>query len=268
VTDEMSTHDMLDWWGYYDLERESIAFHGPMTLAAFALLDRRADDVLQLLGHVHPDYRGLGLGTCLLEWAEAAAQPAGRPLRVVTLPADSAAASLVERRGYRPVRHFYRMVVDLQDPPPRPDWPAGFGAAVLQEGEERLLHEIIEEAFAEEWGRRRRSFEDWQQRVFSQQSFDPSLCFLVRTGDEVVAAEMCHHRFGMGFVGSIGVREPWRRRGLGRALLLHGFGELYRRGERRIGLGVDAANPTGATRLYESVGMHVAWQATTYEKGP
>ena len=70
----------------------------------------------------------------------------------------------------------------------------------------------------------------------------------------------------MGFVGAIGVLRPWRRLGLGRALLLHAFVELYRRGERRIGLGVDAENATGATRLYESVGMRVAWQADTYER--
>ena len=106
----------------------------------------------------------------------------------------------------------------------------------------------------------------WQKNVFGRTSFDSTLCFLARADREVVAAEMCSQRFGMGFVDSVGVRKPWRRRGLGRALLLQGFGELYQRGERRIGLGVDASNPTGATRLYERVGMRVAWQADTYEK--
>ena len=138
--------------------------------------------------------------------------------------------------------------------------------STLGEGEEPLLYEVMEEAFAQEWGRPPRSFEDWQHSTFDSDFFDPTLCFLVRADDRVAAAEMCRQRFGMGFVGSIGVLGPWRRLGLGRALLLHGFAELYRRGERRIGLGVDAENPTGATRLYESVGMHVAWQADTYEK--
>jgi ribosomal protein S18 acetylase RimI-like enzyme len=70
----------------------------------------------------------------------------------------------------------------------------------------------------------------------------------------------------MGWIGAIGVREHWRRRGLGLALLRHGFAELYRRGEHVIGLGVDAENPTGATRLYERAGMRVAWSAALYEK--
>jgi mycothiol synthase len=90
--------------------------------------------------------------------------------------------------------------------------------------------------------------------------------YLVREGDEVVAAEINAIRFGYGWVGTIGTRAPWRGRGLGRALLLAAFGELYRRGEKRIGLAVDAGNETGATHLYESVGMRIAWQANVYEK--
>lgn len=73
-------------------------------------------------------------------------------------------------------------------------------------------------------------------------------------------------RFGGGWVGTLGTRKPWRGKGLGRALLLTAFGELCRRGETRVRLAVDAGNETGATQLYESVGMRVAWQADVYEK--
>lgn len=90
--------------------------------------------------------------------------------------------------------------------------------------------------------------------------------YLVRADGETVAAEINAVRFGMGWVGTLGTRKHWRGRGVGRALLLLAFGELYRRGEHRIGLAVDAGNETGATRLYESVGMRVAWQADFYEK--
>jgi mycothiol synthase len=50
------------------------------------------------------------------------------------------------------------------------------------------------------------------------------------------------------------------------ALLQHSFRELYARGQKKVGLGVDAASLTGATRLYERAGMHVARQYDTYEK--
>ena len=64
----------------------------------------------------------------------------------------------------------------------------------------------------------------------------------------------------------LGVRRPWRRRGLGRALLLHAFGEFRARGKRGAGLGVDGLNPTGAVRLYEQAGMHVARRFDQYAK--
>ena len=69
-----------------------------------------------------------------------------------------------------------------------------------------------------------------------------------------------------GFVHGIGVRSPWRRRGLGRALLLASFREFRRRGAEQAALGVDAANPTGATSLYESVGMRVLFRFDRNEK--
>jgi len=70
----------------------------------------------------------------------------------------------------------------------------------------------------------------------------------------------------MGWIASVGVRKPWRRRGLGLALIHHAFSEFWRRGERKVGLGVDAENQTGATRLYERPGMHAAFDAVVYEK--
>jgi ribosomal protein S18 acetylase RimI-like enzyme len=70
----------------------------------------------------------------------------------------------------------------------------------------------------------------------------------------------------MGWVDVLGTRRPYRRRGLAEALLRHVFRELYVRGARQVGLGVDAENPTGATRLYERVGMRVASASDVYAK--
>ena len=83
---------------------------------------------------------------------------------------------------------------------------------------------------------------------------DKSLWFVVRDGERIAAYARCEAgRHGGGFVGMIGIAEAWRRRGLGRALLLHAFREFWARGITRVTLGVDSENPTGATRLYESV---------------
>jgi ribosomal protein S18 acetylase RimI-like enzyme len=74
------------------------------------------------------------------------------------------------------------------------------------------------------------------------------------------------YRMGIGWIGTLGVRRPWRKRGLGEALLHYSFDEFYKRGMKTISLGVDAQNPTGATRLYEKVGMRAASEFVTYEK--
>jgi ribosomal protein S18 acetylase RimI-like enzyme len=62
------------------------------------------------------------------------------------------------------------------------------------------------------------------------------------------------------------VRRSGRGRGIGLALLLTAFGEFRRRGIPRASLSVDAESETGATRLYERAGMHVAYAWEFWEK--
>ncbi|MGE5251406.1 MAG: GNAT family N-acetyltransferase, partial [Bacteroidota bacterium] len=100
----------------------------------------------------------------------------------------------------------------------------------------------------------------------SGEEFDPSLWHIAWDGDQVAGYSLCRFRSGIGWVGTLGVRRPWRKRGLGMALLQHSFGEFHRRGMKTVSLGVDAANPTGARRLYQKAGMQIAAQYVIYEK--
>jgi mycothiol synthase len=267
--DETGEAEVADWWGRIDCERDTLLVEDAAgTLAAVGTLDARQADALDLDAYVHPDQRGRGLGGFLIDWAEKEVAARGRPiLRASALTADTAAARLIASRGFAPVRHFYRMLIELDGPPPAPELPAGFALVPFRPGQdEEVLHATLEEAFADHWGYEYESLDEWQKSVFGRSWWDPSLVYLVREGDEVVAAEINAFRFGYGWIGSIGTRRQWRGRGLGRALLLAAFGEFHRRGECRIGLAVDAGNETGATQLYEGVGMRIAWQADVYEK--
>jgi len=265
--DTVDAAEVARWWSRIDLEFDTRLYFGAGRLAGAATVYERNAGQLDLDAFVRPDLKGRGLGSAMIDWLEHEARRRRLDIaRTSALAADEPAKDLIESRGFRPVRHFYRMSIDLEEPPAAPVWPAGFAVSTLRPGEEELVRAVTEESFAEHWGHEPRDLEHWQATTFGAEWWDPSLVHLVRAGDEVVAAQIAAIRFGSGWIGTLGTRAPWRGRGLGRAMLLTAFAELYRRGERRIALAVDAGNETGATHLYEQVGMRVAWQADVYEK--
>jgi ribosomal protein S18 acetylase RimI-like enzyme len=160
------------------------------------------------------------------------------------------------------------MAIDLGDePPPAPEWPAGIRGSSFSLADAEAVHAAVEESFAEEWTFRPEPFEAFRRRRLESESFDASLWFVAKDGDEVAAAIICDwKRNDAGWIAAVAVRPAWRRRGLGLALLRAAFREFHSRGERRCALGVDAQNPTGATRLYERAGMRPLWQADVFEK--
>jgi ribosomal protein S18 acetylase RimI-like enzyme len=68
------------------------------------------------------------------------------------------------------------------------------------------------------------------------------------------------------WIDELAVLRPWRRQGIGLALLHQCFGEFHRRGRYKVGLGVDGESLTGATRIYKKAGMHVFQRRDAYEK--
>jgi mycothiol synthase len=218
-------------------------------------------------GVVHPRAHGRGYGSRLAAFAEGwiEDQPAEK-IHTWTIAGDTAADELFLSRGYREVRRFWDMAIELTAEPPQL-------AAVEVEmfsGEDAdalAFHDALDEAFSDHWEHHSLDFDEWWAEKRAQPDYDPSLWFLIRDGGEVAAVVRNDpDRHGGGYVGALGVRRPWRGKGYGKALLRHSFREFHRRGRRRVSLGVDAASPTGATRLYESVGMHVELESVVYEK--
>jgi mycothiol synthase len=224
---------------------------------------------------VHPDYRTRGIGTYLLSQAEARAYqlmaevaPGIRvTLNTGVSSKNIAAQRLLERHGFKQVRTFWRMKIEMNEAPPIPKWAEGITVRTFAPGMERAVFEADEEAFQDHWGHLPGQFEVWKHRTFKREGFDPSLWFLAMDGNEIAGFSLCKdEKEAGGWVHVLGVRRPWRRRGIGLALLHHSFGEFYRRGIRNVYLGVDAQNLTGATRLYKRAGMHVIRQYNSYEK--
>jgi mycothiol synthase len=226
-------------------------------------------------GYVHPDFKGLGVGTSLLRALDERARvemPEADPglrvfLRNFMTAGDENGRSLHEHEGYTAVRYNWSMRIKLDRLPPPAQFPDGIEMRPFVEAEHlRPVYEAITESFADHWGFIKPPFEEWKQHRMAPDRYFPDLWFVAWAGDQIAGVSICRYRSGMGWVWSLGVRRPWRKQGLGMALLLHSFAEFYKRGQPVIGLGVDASNPTGATRLYERAGMHVETEYVCYEK--
>jgi mycothiol synthase len=241
--------------------------------------------VANCYGRVHPDHTRRGIGAYLLDWAERrsrqgiARAPEGVRcvMRLSTLSLDQGAQRLFERAGLQLVRHYLRMVSELNGTRPVPQWPAGITVRTIRAGQdERAVYQAVQEAFQDHWGfvesPLNEGFQIWKRLTIDREDFDPSLWFLAMDGEQIAGFSLCRLQANddpqMGWVRTLGVLRPWRRCGLGLALLLHSFAEFSRRGQARAGLGVDAQNLTGATRLYSRAGMQPdqSQQFSIYEK--
>jgi mycothiol synthase len=217
---------------------------------------------------VHPDFTGRGLATALIARTEEHARTVGvEKLKVGAFVENEAARSLFERNGFREARHYFGMRIDFNGPPSRPAWPDGVYVSTFRAQDAKAFYEALNESFADEWGWHQQPFDEWKRERLEAPATDTSLWFIVREDDEIAAVARCDpKREGGGWVGALGVRKPWRRRGIGIALLQHVFAEFHRRGESHVGLGVDTENASGATRLYERAGMRVINEDVVYEK--
>jgi mycothiol synthase len=203
------------------------------------------------------------------EWAEEQARAADARRVRLFLPAGHHTEDLAGDRGYRLWRSSYTMEVFLDDvPPDRPPPPNGITFRTYRPSDEDQLRAAVNEAFANDPFFHEETPERFREFNLRARGFDPSLWLLAWDGQELAGFVLAFlERVGepdLGWIGSLGVREPWRRRGLGDALLRTAIGELHARGLRRVGLGVDAENETGALRLYERAGMEVVRQGNNW----
>lgn len=235
-------------------------------------------------GYVHPDFEGQGIGTLLLAWAEARARqslprvPEGAryTLDASTVSAFEPAVRLFQEFGMAHIRTFWEMRIDLDGAIPEPVWPAGITVRPADpESELRAYIAAFRDAFRDHWGfvadePLETVIEEWQHIIATDPDYDPSLWFAAFDGDEIAGVSMCWPQADgepeVGWIAVLGVRRPWRKRGLALALLRHSFRAFQARGSAAAGLGVDSSNLTGATRLYEKAGMRVHRRYDTYSK--
>jgi mycothiol synthase len=230
------------------------------------------------LGIVAPAFHGLGLGAAIVSENErrarrfeALADPNARVLIHAGALADEPRISaLLSSRGYQEVRRFELRRVHCAGEPATPTHVAGITLRGFRAEEARQLYEGHMETFADHWGEGEETYEDFRHHHLDAPEYDAELWFVAWDGEELAGYVGAHEKSrgdpSRGYIALLGVRRPYRRRGLGEALLLQAFGALYARGRRGADLHVDADSLTGATQLYARVGMTAHPRFATWEK--
>lgn len=233
-------------------------------------------------GFVPEAEQGKGIGSALHGWIEPRARQAiakapegARVFMSQSLfDQEESARALLEQSGYRQTRHIWRMAVTLDEVRAEPIWPQGIEPrnVDLRVDLERPLR-AASEAFRDHYGHVDGDFEQRLERrrheVESDPDYSPDLSFVAMDGDDIAGICFCSPQSGTdtsaGYVNSLAVLRPWRKRGLGLALLLHAFEVMSGKGKVCAVLHVDAQSLTGATRLYEKAGMHVDLLSHEYQ---
>jgi mycothiol synthase len=262
---QIGPNDLREWLSRTDLATDSILFEENGDAAAVGWVDSLpGHDAVFAVGVVHPRYKGRGLGTQLVGRNEERARGRATRIHAFAMGNDTAGGELLRAHGYMEVRRFYEMAIEQTEPPPPVDVPV----ETVNVDDLREFHAAMDEAFQDHWEHVSSPFDEWWDRQSKNPNLDLSVWFLVRgDGGEIAAVTRNEsNRNGGGYIGAIGVRRKYRGRGYAKALLLHSFREFYERGMPRVTLGVDTQNPTGATHLYERVGMHVELENVVFEK--
>ena len=259
-------HPETDWW---------VAVSPCGSIAGVVLLWPETASEVSADHYVHPAHRGLGLGDALLDIIEARAAElpsrrqdgAARRLIVWCEDTDSVRRTSLDARGFAPVRQFYEMAMDLRDEPPHASWPAGVEPVPFRPCvDEKNVWAADGEAFSEHFLYQARGYDAWRLHHLEAGDADPTLWWLAWDGAELAGYVIPVRGEHGAEIGDLAVRKPWRGRGVGRALLLAAFATLRDRGSTVVRLYVDAQNVTGAVRVYEAAGMHVARSFDVMEK--
>jgi mycothiol synthase len=217
--------------------------------------------------YLRPTIIGQGIETSALQWAEQETlqQRTGSACRLFTTSrADHPARfHFLEANDFTRERYFFTMKRALHETPPAPEVPSGYTirAATLADIESFTdLHNL---AFREHWKSLPITSDELRAEKLDPE-YRPEIDLLAVAPDGTLAS-FCTatieptKREGIdeivGFIGGLGTHPSHRGLGLGRALLLHNLRTLHALGMYKAYISVDAANPTGAVRLYESVGF-------------
>jgi ribosomal protein S18 acetylase RimI-like enzyme len=221
------------------------------------------------MGGVAAGHQARGLGTSLCRYVEArAAQLTAETHGTVTLLGRVASGCsdgdlLLKSLGYTEERHLLLLRAEASEVLRRLAAPTHFPITEARTEDGPEVYSVLSESFIDHWGTSWPTYETWAHD-------GRGVWLAARSGETivgvlVVAPHLVEDPDSAQFV-ELGVRPPWRRHGVSRALLRRGIELVSVFGRRRVGLLMDGESTTGAKQLFDALGFHAAPRFTYWSK--
>jgi GNAT superfamily N-acetyltransferase len=264
----LSLEDLRKKWGSINLENDTLTAFADGHLAGYAEL---RDNEVPLIYLKERNNTDLAFQFLMSLEQKAISRAKGKlELSIQISEKNQTLLQLFALNGYHSNLSFITMELRLDEAPPAPQWTEGLHVRTFVPGQdEQTVYETDEEAAKDKGYHNPLSYEAWVKRMgMNDEAFDPNIWFLACEGEKIAGVVLNAHDREPNtiWVDHLSVRRKWRKKGIGKALLLHSFGEFYKDGMRIVKLNVDSKSLTNAPRLYESVGMKTVQQYHIYTK--
>jgi mycothiol synthase len=193
-------------------------------------------------------------------------------VRAGAIPTEKQWIETLAGAGFEFLKQNARMAMSLEGvPATAPEPPPGVTVRPVDPGDQdemRRFHATIEEAFRDS-DHRATDYPTWRERVAAESSVSYDEWFVGAVDGEwagVLQSSDSGLADGEGWVRFLAVLRPYRKKGVGAALLRRAFASYVGKGRVKAGLGVDLDNPTQAVRLYRAVGMTPQYAANIYQR--
>lgn len=227
-----------------------------------------------ILLRILPGWRTQGIDRALLHWAEdrarklAADHPHGGKV-AFTANATSTErefTTLLQEEGYKPAITLIEMIFnDFANLPPEPPLPGGIQLRPATPADYRALWDARQAAYRGTLGFQETS-EEQHQEFAANPNNDLSLWLVAWDADGIAGMLLSERHGTRAVIPELNVRPDWRRRGLGRALMVRGLHLLVAQGAQTVRLHTWLENEQRSFDLYAALGFRTLKQSVWYRK--